>query len=87
MSQSLKHYLQFSDLTADDYAYLFTRSALIKSKFKAYDKHQPLADRTLAMIFEKASTRTRVSCQSRAPSRAFSAGITDARGRGVSDTT
>ena len=61
MSQTLKHYLQFSDLTADEYAYLFTRSALIKSKFKAYDKHQPLTDRTLAMIFEKASTRTRIS--------------------------
>jgi ornithine carbamoyltransferase len=61
MSQALKHYLQFSDLTADEYAYLFTRSALIKSKFKAYDKHQPLTDRTLAMIFEKASTRTRIS--------------------------
>jgi ornithine carbamoyltransferase len=61
MSQTLKHYLQFSDLTADEYAYLFTRSALIKGKFKAYDKHQPLTDRTLAMIFEKASTRTRIS--------------------------
>jgi ornithine carbamoyltransferase len=61
MSQTLKHYLQFSDLTADEYAYLFTRSALIKSKFKAYEKHQPLIDRTLAMIFEKASTRTRIS--------------------------
>jgi ornithine carbamoyltransferase len=61
MSQALKHYLQFSDLTADEYAYLFTRSALIKSKFKAYEKHQPLIDRTLAMIFEKASTRTRIS--------------------------
>jgi ornithine carbamoyltransferase len=61
MSQSLKHYLQFSDLNADDYAYLFTRTAFIKSKFKAYQKHQPLTDRTLAMIFEKASTRTRIS--------------------------
>jgi len=61
MSQSLKHYLQFSDLIADDYAYLFTRAALIKSKFKTYEKHQPLTDRTLAMIFEKASTRTRIS--------------------------
>jgi len=47
----LKHYLQFNDLTADDYAYLFTRAALIKRKFKAYEKHQTLADRTLAMIF------------------------------------
>jgi ornithine carbamoyltransferase len=57
----IQHYLQFSDLGADDYAYLFARAALIKRKFKAYEKHHPLADRTLAMIFEKASTRTRVS--------------------------
>jgi len=57
----MKHYLQFTDLSADDYAYLFSRAALIKAKFKAYEKHQPLTDRTLAMIFEKASTRTRVS--------------------------
>jgi ornithine carbamoyltransferase len=56
-----RHYLQFSDLTAGEYAYLFERAALIKKKFKAYEKHQPMADRTLAMIFEKASTRTRVS--------------------------
>ena len=57
----VKHYLKFSDLNADEYAYLFERAALIKQKFKAYEKHQPLVDRTLVMIFEKASTRTRVS--------------------------
>jgi ornithine carbamoyltransferase len=57
----MKHYLQFTDLTVDEYAYVFTRAALIKKKFKAYEKHHTLADRTLAMIFEKASTRTRVS--------------------------
>ncbi|CAN5255837.1 ornithine carbamoyltransferase [soil metagenome] len=57
----LKHYLQFSDLSADDYAYLFERAAFIKKKFKAYERHQPLIDRTMVMIFEKASTRTRVS--------------------------
>ena len=57
----LKHYLQFTDLDAGEYAYLFERAALIKRKFKAYEKHHTLADRTLAMIFEKASTRTRVS--------------------------
>jgi ornithine carbamoyltransferase len=60
-TKALKHYLQFSDLDAAEYAYLFERAALIKKKFKAYEKHQPLVDRTLAMIFEKASTRTRVS--------------------------
>jgi len=57
----MKHYLQFKDLTADEYSYLLGRSAFIKKKFKAYEKHHPLTDRTLAMIFEKASTRTRVS--------------------------
>ena len=57
----LKHYLQFTDLSAGEYAYLFERAALIKRKFKGYEKHHTLADRTLAMIFEKASTRTRVS--------------------------
>ncbi len=59
--KAIKHYLQFSDLNAAEYAYLFERAALIKKKFKAYEKHQPLIDRTMAMIFEKASTRTRVS--------------------------
>ncbi|RPE65114.1 ornithine carbamoyltransferase [Tibeticola sediminis] len=58
---TIQHYLQFTDLSADEYAYLFQRTALIKRKFKAYEKHQTLVDRTLAMIFEKASTRTRVS--------------------------
>lgn len=58
---TIRHYLQFSDLGADEYAHLFARAALIKKKFKAYERHQPLVDRTLAMIFEKASTRTRVS--------------------------
>ena len=58
---AIRHYLQFTDLTADEYAWLFKRTALIKRKFKTYEKYHPLADRTLAMIFEKASTRTRVS--------------------------
>jgi ornithine carbamoyltransferase len=58
---AIKHYLQFNDFTADEYAWVFQRAADIKRKFKAYEKYHPLADRTLAMIFEKASTRTRVS--------------------------
>jgi ornithine carbamoyltransferase len=61
MTAKLKHYLQFNDLKADEYVYLFARATEIKRKFKAYEKHHPLIDRTLAMIFEKASTRTRVS--------------------------
>jgi ornithine carbamoyltransferase len=57
----MKHYLQFSDLTADEYAWIFERAHIIKARFKQYEKYQPLTDRTLALIFEKASTRTRVS--------------------------
>ena len=58
---AIRHFLQFSDFTADECVWVFERAALIKKKFKAYEKYHPLADRTLAMIFEKASTRTRVS--------------------------
>jgi ornithine carbamoyltransferase len=57
----IKHFLQLADFSADELNYLFDRSRAIKAKFKKYVKYQPLADRTLAMIFEKASTRTRVS--------------------------
>jgi ornithine carbamoyltransferase len=57
----MKHYLQFKDLRAQEYTYLFERTREIKKRFKNYEKYQPLVDRTLAMIFEKASTRTRVS--------------------------
>jgi ornithine carbamoyltransferase len=57
----IRHYLQFKDLRSQEYAYLFERTREIKKRFKNYEKYQPLVDRTLAMIFEKASTRTRVS--------------------------
>ena len=57
----LRHYLQFKDFTLDEYEYLFARTRWIKDKFKRYEPYQPLADRTLAMVFEKHSTRTRVS--------------------------
>ncbi len=57
----MKHYLQFKDLRAEEYAYLFERARIIKTRFKNYETYRPLVDRTLAMIFEKASTRTRVS--------------------------
>jgi len=70
----LKHYLQFTDLTRSEYDYLFARSAWLKTKFKSYKTWHPLHDRTLAMIFEKQSTRTRLS---------FEAGIHQLGGHAV----
>ncbi len=58
---AIKHYLQFKDFTGEEYAYLFERTRWIKAQFKAYQRYWPLSDRTLVMIFEKASTRTRLS--------------------------
>ncbi len=61
MKTAVKHYLQFKDFTREEYAYLFERTRWIKEQFKAYKRYWPLSDRTLVMIFEKASTRTRLS--------------------------
>jgi ornithine carbamoyltransferase len=58
---SIKHFLQFNDLNGDEINYIFERAAWIKAQFKGYKKYWPLEDRTLVMIFEKASTRTRLS--------------------------
>jgi len=60
-SMAIRHFLQFSDFSTEEHEWVFQRAAVIKRKFKNYEKYHPLADRTLAMIFEKASTRTRVS--------------------------
>ena len=56
-----KHFLQLQDFSRDELVYLFERTRWIKERFKRYEIYQPLRDRTLAMVFEKASTRTRVS--------------------------
>ncbi|MGC2167001.1 MAG: ornithine carbamoyltransferase [Gallionella sp.] len=58
---AIKHFLQFKDLSRDELEYLFERTRIIKDKFKSYQQYWPLTDRTLVMIFEKASTRTRLS--------------------------
>jgi len=58
---SPRHFLQLKDLSRDELDYLFERTRIIKARFKQYQRHWPLQDRTLVMIFEKASTRTRLS--------------------------
>ncbi len=70
---AIKHYLQFKDLTREEYDYLFERTRIIKDKFKRYEPYHPLHDRTLIMIFEKASTRTRLSFEAGAQQLGMSA--------------
>jgi len=61
MADALRHFLQFGDFSRAELDWVFERTRVIKERFKRYEFYQPLADRTLAMVFEKASTRTRVS--------------------------
>jgi ornithine carbamoyltransferase len=74
MDQSIRHFLQFRDCTRDELEHLFARTKLIKERFKRYQAHHSLVDRSLVMIFEKASTRTRLS---------FEAGIQQLGGNAI----
>ena len=54
-----KHFLDLDDISANDLRYMLDQANSLKSGTAGLDK--PLAGKTLAMIFEKPSTRTRVS--------------------------
>jgi ornithine carbamoyltransferase len=58
---AIKHFLQFSDFSRTEFEYVMQRARIIKQRFKAYQTYHPLVDRTLVMVFEKNSTRTRLS--------------------------
>ena len=53
--------LSIHELSADDVEEILTLAAELKAKQKAGIPHKLLAGKTLGMIFEKSSTRTRVS--------------------------
>jgi ornithine carbamoyltransferase len=61
MPRSPRHFLQLEDFSRAELDYLFRRTAQLKERQRGGQLYQPLAGRTLAMIFEKSSTRTRVS--------------------------
>ena len=56
-----RHFLTLFDLSADELRALLARAIELKRMLRAGVDHHPLTRRTLAMIFEKSSTRTRVS--------------------------
>jgi len=56
-----RHFLTLRDLSTDDLEALVRRAIVLKRLRERGDVHMPLTGKVLAMIFEKASTRTRVS--------------------------
>jgi ornithine carbamoyltransferase len=56
-----KHFLQLNDFSLEEIEHVYERTRWIKDQFKAYKAYHPLFDRSLVMIFEKQSTRTRLS--------------------------
>ena len=56
-----RHFLSLLDMTPEELKQLIERAIELKSMLKSGMSYEPLKNRTLAMIFEKSSTRTRVS--------------------------
>ncbi|MES9962891.1 MAG: ornithine carbamoyltransferase [Candidatus Sedimenticola sp. 20ELBAFRAG] len=69
-----RHFLSLMDLTPDELRTLIARASELKKMQHAGEIHEPLKNRTLGMIFEKSSTRTRVS---------FEAGMTQLGGHAL----
>jgi len=61
MSNKLRHFLDLSDLPTQDLRAMLDASVAMKKNLKANKPDHPLDGKTLAMIFERPSTRTRVS--------------------------
>lgn len=60
----MRHFLTLKDLSPAELHQLIIRASELKEMHKAGEIYQPLKNKVLAMIFEKSSTRTRVSFES-----------------------
>jgi len=59
-----RHFLTLSDFTPDELARLLTRAIELKTLLREGQRHELFKHKVLAMLFEKSSTRTRVSFES-----------------------
>lgn len=57
----MRHFITLLDITAEEARHILNRADIIKRMLREGKEHKPLAGKTLGMIFDKASTRTRVS--------------------------
>jgi len=64
VNNSLRHFLTLTDLSSDEFRQLINRAIELKAIQHRGEIFEPLKNKVLAMIFEKSSTRTRVSFES-----------------------
>ena len=58
---AIRHFLTLLDLTSEEIVALIDRATELKARLRDGVIDEPLKNRTLALVFEKSSTRTRVS--------------------------
>ncbi|NOQ87419.1 MAG: ornithine carbamoyltransferase [Gammaproteobacteria bacterium] len=73
-NNKVRHFLTLTDLSADEFRQLISRAIELKAMQHRGEIYEPLKNKILAMIFEKSSTRTRVS---------FEAGMTQFGGHAI----
>lgn len=72
--KTVRHFLSLLDFSNNELASLTSRAIELKAMRQRNFTHEPLKNKTLAMIFEKSSTRTRIS---------FEAGMTQLGGHAM----
>lgn len=60
----MRHFLTLKDLSTSELNQLIDRAIELKRMHKAAEVYEPMKNQVLAMIFDKSSTRTRVSFES-----------------------
>ena len=63
-NKNMRHFLTLTDLSSEEFKQLIDRANELKAMQHRGEIFEPLKNKVLAMIFEKSSTRTRVSFES-----------------------
>ncbi len=71
---ALRHFLTLQDLSVDELQHIIQQAIALKQSLRSGEILEPFKNKVLGMIFEKSSTRTRVS---------FEAGMTQLGGAGL----
>ena len=58
---AIRHFLTLTDLSSAEFRRMLQRAIELKAMHRAGEIYEPLKNKVLAMVFEKSSTRTRVS--------------------------